>query len=587
MEENTTALNEMLELDYSSMNLSEIVQVFQEMVGKGDQQELYKNADAIKAAFYKELKKERVAAGSDVELEQEETSQEIDANDPYAEIEKEFKAIYNQYRESRASYIQELEKVKEENLAKKLEIIEKIKELIEKAEDINSTFPAFRELQNQWKSITLVPQAQAKDLWESYQLYVEKFYDYIKINNEFRDLDFKKNLELKTQLCEKAEALENEPNVVTAFKELQKLHEEWKELGPVAKEHREAIWERFKAITSIINKKHQNFFENLKDEQKKNLADKTLLCESAEAIADKQIEDSNEWNTLSKQMEALQAKWKTIGFASKKDNQKIYDRFRAACDKFYNAKRDYYSNFKNVMQENLAKKEALCEQAEALMNSEDWKKTTDQLINLQKVWKEIGPVARKQSDIVWKRFRAACDHFFDNKAKHFGEVDEKYDGNLAAKLALIEEVKAFKITGSKEDSIQAMREFQSRWNAIGFVPFKEKEAVQEAWNKAMDIHFADIRSLDSEKKLNKFKKMVADMKNSGKGDRGLRMEREKLIQKFRKTEQDIATLENNMGFFAKSKNADALISDIQKKIEIAKVDLVQIEEKIKVIDSQY
>ena len=592
MEENTTALNEMLELDYSSMGLKEIVNVFQEMMERGDQQELYKNADAIKAAFYKELKKERAAAGSDVETAQEETQNEqqddqIPANDPFADVEKEFKAVYNQYKESRANYMQELERVKEENLAKKLAIIEKIKELIDKAEDVNSTFPAFRELQNQWKSITLVPQAQVKDLWESYQLYVEKFYDYIKINNEFRDLDFKKNLELKTQLCEKAEALENEPNVVTAFKELQKLHEEWKELGPVAKEHREAIWERFKAITSIINKKHQSFFENLKDEQKRNLVDKTALCESAEAIADKQIEDSNEWNTLSKQMEALQAKWKTIGFASKKDNQKIYDRFRAACDKFYNAKRDYYSNFKNVMQENLAKKEALCEQAEALMNSEDWKKTTDQLINLQKVWKEVGPVARKQSDIVWKRFRAACDYFFDNKAKHFGEVDEKYDGNLAAKLALIEEVKAFAISDSKEDNIQAMREFQNRWNAIGFVPFKDKESVQEAWNKALDIHFADIRSLDSEKKLNKFKKMVADMKNSGKGERGVRMEREKLILKFRKTEQDIATLENNMGFFAKSKNADALILDIQKKIEIAKSELVQIEEKIKVIDSQY
>ena len=446
MEENTTALKEMLELDFTSMDLNGITQVFQQMIEKGDQQELYRSAEAIKAAFYKELKKEKIAAGSYVENAGEPDSEEhLDEqnadNNPLSEIEEKFKELYGQYKESRANYVQEIEKVKEENLAKKLEIIEKIKELIEKAEDVNSTFPAFRELQSQWKSITLVPQAQAKDLWESYQLYVEKFYDYIKINNEFRDLDFKKNLELKTQLCEKAEALENEPNVVTAFKELQKLHEEWKELGPVAKEHREAIWERFKAITSIINKKHQSFFENLKDEQKRNLVDKTALCESAEAIADKQIEDSNEWNTLSKQMEALQAKWKTIGFASKKDNQKIYDRFRAACDKFYNAKRDYYSNFKNVMQENLAKKEALCEQAEALMNSEDWKKTTDQLINLQKVWKEVGPVARKQSDIVWKRFRAACDYFFDNKAKHFGEVDEKYDGNLAAKLALIEEVK--------------------------------------------------------------------------------------------------------------------------------------------------
>ena len=612
MEENTTALSaqnqdnlsenstqEMLELagdnkisefpDYSTMNLKDIIQAFQDMLDRADQQELYKNADAMKAAFYKVLKKEKIAAGvfeesSAVEGESEEQTV---SNDAFGEIEKVFKEVYSRYKESRANYVQELEKVKEENLAKKLEITDKIKELLDKAEDVNSTFPAFRELQNQWKSITLVPQAQAKDLWESYQLYVEKFYDYIKINNEFRDLDFKKNLELKTQLCEKAEALENEPNVVTAFKELQKLHEEWKELGPVAKEYRESIWERFKAITSVINKKHQGFFENLKDEQKKNLVEKTALCESAEEIAGKQVSDSNEWNVLSKQMEALQAKWKTIGFASKKDNQKIYDRFRAACDKFYNAKRDYYSNFKNVMQENLAKKEALCEQAEALMNSEDWKKTTDQLINLQKVWKEIGPVARKQSDIVWKRFRAACDHFFDNKAKHFGEVDEKYDGNLAAKLALIEEVKAYEINDSKESNIQAMREFQNRWNAIGFVPFKEKESIQEAWNKAMDIHFADIRSLDSEKKLNKFKKMVLDMKNSGKGDRGLRMEREKLILKFRKMEQDIATLENNMGFFAKSKNADALIADIQRKIEIAKGELVQIEEKIKVIDSQF
>ncbi len=616
MEENTTALSaqdlgyepmdstqEMLELaeenrmsefpDYSSMSMNEIILTFQDMVAKGDQQELYKNADAIKAAFYKVLKKEKIASGvfaehtavepqSDALLEEQAAS-----DDPFSEIEKAFKDIYAQYKESRANYMQQMERLKEENLAKKLEIIEKIKELLEKAEDVNSTFPAFRELQNQWKAITLVPQAQAKNLWESYQLYVEKFYDYIKINNEFRDLDFKKNLELKTQLCEKAEALENEPNVVVAFKELQRLHEEWKELGPVAKEYRESIWERFKAITSVINKKHQSFFENLKEEQKRNLIEKTALCESAEAIADRQIDDSNEWNNCSKQMEALQAKWKTIGFASKKENQKIYDRFRAACDKFYNAKRDYYSNFKNVMQENLAKKEALCEQAEALMTSEDWKKTTDQLINLQKVWKEIGPVARKQSDIVWKRFRAACDHFFDNKAKHFGEVDEKYDGNLAAKLALIEEVKAYKINDSKESNIQAMREFQNRWNAIGFVPFKDKEAVQQAWNKAMDIHFADIRSLDSEKKLNKFKKMVMDMKSSGKGDRGLRMEREKLIQKFRKIEQDIATLENNMGFFAKSKNADALIADIQKKIEIAKSELAQIEEKIKVIDSQY
>lgn len=635
MEENTTALSaqdqcielqdstqEMLEIavnneqiespDYSEMSLDGLMDTFQKMLQRGDQQELYKNADLIKSAFYKELKREKAAAGMPVEQaastsdenipqENHESVHESQIQDasvveqdnnnaktnPFVSIERNFKHLYSQYKTSRAEYIAQLERVKEENLAKKLQIIEKIKALLESVEDVNSTFPAFRELQNEWRSITMVPQNRAKDLWESYQLYVEKFYDYIKINNEFRDLDFKKNLELKTKLCEKAEALENEQNIVVAFKELQKLHEEWKELGPVAKEFRESIWERFKAITTVINKKHQSFFEGLKEEQKRNLSEKTALCEAAEEIVASKFDESNEWNVATKKMEALQAKWKNIGFAAKKDNQKVYDRFRAACDKFYDAKREYYSNFKNVMEENLAKKVALCEQAEALMHSEDWKKTTDQFINIQKQWKEIGPVARKQSEIVWKRFRAACDHFFDNKSKQLGQLAENYEENLAAKLSLIEEVKAFKISDSKEENIKAMRDFQGRWNEIGFVPIKEKESVQSAWNKAMDVHFADIRSLDSEKKLNKFKRMVAEMKNSGKGGRGLRNEREKLVARYRKMEQDIATYENNMGFFAKSKSADALIADLQKKIDITKSEMIQIEEKIKVIDNQF
>lgn len=581
--------------DYSAMSLKEITQIFLEMLDKGEQQELYKHAEFIKAAFYKVLKKEKIAAGLYIQ-ESEEIPSEGEgqdeaahvSNNPFAEIERGFKELYSRYKSGRQSYIHNLEKTKEENLAKKTEIIEELKSLLDKAEDINHTFPAFRELQNRWKSINnMVPQARAKDLWESYQHCVEKFYDYIKINNEFRDLDFKKNLEAKVAICERAEALEHENNIVNAFKELQKLHEDWKELGPVDKEHREVIWERFKAITSIINKKHQHFFENLKESQKLNLEAKTSLCEQAEEIANKEVGNSNEWNALSKQMENLQAKWKGIGFAAKKDNQKIYDRFRVACDKFYNAKRDYYSDFKNVMQENLKKKEDLCEQAEALMNSDDWKKATDQLINLQKVWKEIGPVARKQSDIVWKRFRSACDHFFEKKSSHFGQVDEKFEENLAAKLDLIEKIKAYKLDDSKDENIKAMKEFLAKWNEVGFVPFKEKEKIQAAFNAAMDVHFADIRSLDSEKKLNKFKRMISDTKNSGKGDRGLRFERDKLIQKFRKMEIDIATLENNMGFFAKSKNADMMMADIRKKIEIAKEELVQIEEKIKLIDKQF
>lgn len=557
-------------VDFSNLDLNGIISKFKDMLESEDHKDLFANAEMAKSVFYKVLNVEKEKEGADVSL-----------------AEENFKELYGKYRQIRMAHVQDIEKEKEENYVKKLQIIEELRALLEKAEDVNHTFPEFRELQNRWRAIDMVPQAKAKDLWDTYQHYVEKFYDYIKINNEFRDMDFKKNLEAKTSLCERAEALVDEPNVVGAFKELQKLHDEWKEIGPVAKEFRESIWERFKGVTSVINKRHQAHFEQLKEEQKKNLDAKVQLCEKAEEIAAAVPQESGDWNALSKQMENLQAQWKNVGFAAKKDNQKIYDRFREACDKFYNSKREYYANFKNVMQDNLKLKEQLCEKAEALMESEDWKKATDQLIQLQKQWKEIGPVARKQSDAVWKRFRAACDHFFDNKAKHFDKVDEQYSGNLALKLALIEEVKAYKVGDTREDDINAMREFQNRWNTIGYVPFKEKEKVQKEFNTALDMHFADIRSLEGEKKLNKFRRMVAEVKNSGKGDRGLRFEREKLLLKYRKMEQDIATLENNMGFFARTKNADSMIADVKKKISIAKEELARIEEKIRIIDNQF
>ncbi|MBQ5784406.1 MAG: DUF349 domain-containing protein [Bacteroidales bacterium] len=584
-EKNTTALNEQvlqqeilesneaLTLDLSNLSLAEILQKFIQMVEADDKTDLLKYGESYKAAFYKVLNENK---------EQGESNE-----DSVSDEEVTFKEFYAQYKELKQKNAQEQEKAKEENYLLKLKVIEELKSLLESTEDLNTTRPAFRELQARWKSIDMVPQSKVKELWDTYQHCVEKFYDYIKINNEFRDLDFKKNLEAKTLLCEKAEALEQEGNIVIAFKELQKLHQEWKELGPVAKEHREAIWDRFKSVTSVINKKHQSFFEKLKGEQKNNLEAKILICEQAEKIASVFPDESSEWNTLSKQMEDLQEKWKTIGFAAKKDNQKIYDRFREACDKFYNSKREYYANFKNVMQDNLKRKEQLCEQAEALMNSEDWKKATDQLINLQKLWKEVGPVARKQSDIVWKRFRAACDYFFERKSAHFGKVDEGYGNNLKAKQDLIAEIKNYKLSDSKEDNTLAMREFQNRWNEIGFVPFADKEKVQQEFNAAMDAHFADIRSLDSEKKLNKFKKMVMEVKNSSKGSRGLKAEREKLMNKYRKIEQDIATFENNIGFFSKSKGADALISDVKRKVAIAKEELIHIEEKIQIIDKQF
>lgn len=588
----TTTENELISngQDYSQLSLLEIIKVFQEMLDKGDQQEMYKNADVIKAAFYKVLKKEKIAIGFQVPSEEEvvvdsaESVEEAKVSvNPFAEVERGFKQLYSQYKNLRAGYVQILERQKEENLVQKTKIIEELKVLIENQDDLQHIFPAFRELQNRWKVLGPVPQAKNKDIWETYQYLVEKFYDFVKINNELRDLDLKKNLEQKQQLCEKAEALADEANVISAFNKLQKLHEEWRELGPVPKDHREEIWERFKKATATINKKQQDYFEGQKDVQKNNLALKTAICEKCEAIVSGEKHD---WNVLTKEIEVLQQEWKGIGFASKKDNQRIYDRFRAACDAFYTAKREYYLNFKSTMQENYDKKIALCEQAESLKDSTDWKKTTDQLISLQKKWKEIGPVARKQSDAVWKRFRAACDFFFEKKASHYSEVDGEYEENLRKKLELIEEIKEFKLDSKSTENVDALKDFQSRWSEIGFVPLKEKERVQAAYRHAIDQKFAEYKSVENEGRLNNYKKYIKDLKSTGKGDKGIRVERDKLVQRFRKMEADIAVWENNMGFFAKSKNADALIGELEKKIEVAKQELAQLEDKIKLIDKQ-
>ncbi|MDD3274029.1 MAG: DUF349 domain-containing protein [Bacteroidales bacterium] len=577
--------------DYSAKSLMEIIEIFQQMLDRADQQELYKNADIIKAAFYKVLKKEKIAVGFHYsaetgEVNEEESEENLVSNNPFAELERGFKELYQNYKTMRSSFIQNIEKQKEDNLKIKLEIIDELKALLEKQEDLNHTFPAFRELQNRWKATGPVPQSSNKDVWENYQFSVEKFYDFVKINNELRDLDLKKNLEIKSDLCVKAEELIEENNVVDAFRKLQKLHEEWRELGPVPKELREEIWERFKKATSAINKRQQEFFERLKEDQRHNLELKANICEKAEDIAALENIDGKDWNNLSKQIENLQSEWKNIGFASRKENQRIYDRFRAACDKFYNAKRDYYSGFKVQMQDNLDKKNALCEQAEALKSSTDWKKTTDQLISLQKKWKEIGPVARKQSDAVWKRFRAACDEFFENKSKHFSSVDESYEENLKRKLELIQEITDYKPDSKTAENIEALKDFQARWSELGFVPIKEKERVQAAYRHAIDSKFADIRSTDYDHKIDRYKKHIKELQNSGRGDRGVRSERDKLVQKFRQMENDIAVWENNMGFFAKSKNADALLLELDKKIARAKEELAQIEEKIKVIDNQ-
>ena len=482
-------------------------------------------------------------------------------------MEKGFKELYNAYKKERAEYNRQLEKEREQNLALKEAVIADLKALLEKQEDVNATFPEFREIQNRWRAIGPVPAQSYRNLNETYQLYVEQFYDMVKINRELRDLDFKKNLEAKEKFCEMAEKLAENPNVIEAFRELQKLHEQWKEFGPVAKEFRDNVWERFKSATSVINKKYQSFFEELKDQQAENLAKKVALCEKVEEIAARQVNSSNEWNAFSKEIEELQKEWKNVGFASKKENQKVYERFRAACNQFYGRKREFYNEYKDSINTNLEKKIALCEAAEALKNSTEWKKATDQFINLQKQWKEIGAVPRKKSEQLWKRFRGACDEFFtarDNSAK----PENDYYSNMKAKQRLVEEIKAYVSKGDEAADREAMQEFQKRWQEIGFVPFREKEALTNAYREALQAAFHNVGRNGARR---------------GRGGKQL-SEKDRLIQKYHQLEQDIVTYENNIGFFSMSKNSEPLIKQMNERIAQAKEELKSLAEQIRVLN---
>ena len=561
-------------VNYSEKNLAELIKLFEELTQNEERMKMSKEAEAIKSAFYKRLQKDKADAGvvsatveaaEDAETE-ETVAEDVVSDNPFAEIERGFKALYNQYKKERAEYNRQLDKEREDNLAQKEAVIADLKALLDKQEDVNATFPEFREIQNRWRAIGPVPAQSYRNINETYQLYVEQFYDMVKINRELRDLDFKKNLEAKEQFCEFAEKLAENPNVVEAFRELQKLHEQWKEFGPVAKEYREQIWDRFKAATAVINKKYQGFFEGIKEQQAENLVKKTALCEKVEEIAEREVTNSNEWNAFSKEIEDIQKEWKTIGFASKKENQKIYDRFRAACDKFYGRKRDFYNDYKDSINSNLEKKISLCEAAEALKSSTEWKKATDQFINLQKQWKEIGAVPRKKSEQLWKRFRAACDEFFAERDKNAKPENDFY-GNLKAKQRLIEEIKAYELKGDESDAA-AMQDFQKRWQEVGFVPFKEKDNVAQAYKEALSA---------------KFPHNGRGAGRRGRGGKPALSEKDRLIQKYNQLEQDIVTYENNIGFFSMSKNSAPLVKQMEDRIAQSKEELKALAEQIRVL----
>ena len=562
--------------DLSNMSESELVALFAQKIESEPVQTLRPVVEAIKIALYKQHRahvdaerKAFIEAGGDTEAF---------VATPDAD-EQRFKELFAVYREARDKHIAMIEADKEKNLKIKLQIIDELKELINSDETMNTTFARFRELQTKWKETGLVPQQNVKDLWETYNLHVENFYNFIKINKELRDLDLKKNYEVKLALCEQAEALALESQIVEAFRKLQKLHDEWRETGPVAIEFKESLWERFKEASSRINKRHQEHFEGIKAEQTKNLALKSELCEKAEALLSQPLLSRKDWNKAGDELLEIQKVWKTIGYAPKKDNNRIYERFRAACDKFFELKREYYAGQKSEMEQNLLAKQELCAQAEALAMSDDWKHATDELIALQAKWKQTGAVARRHSDAIWKRFRAACDKFFERKAEHFSAIDSEHEENLKLKQALLEEMRAADI---KAGGFDLVKEFQRRWSQIGFVPIKHKDALQKEYKAVVDAMFATLRSSERDRSMNRFKERVSGMK----GGNQLRNEREKLYNKVRQMEQDIALLENNIGFFSKSKNAEALIADVRDKIERSKREMAELIEKVRLIDME-
>ena len=564
--------------EFAGKTKTELLDYFAQALEERPVQTLRRMVEGVKVAFYR-IRRQEVDAARKLFLEGGGDEEQFVA--PTDEAENRLKELFRHYRTRRDSYIAGLEQEKEKNLKIKLQIIDELKELISSDETLNQTFAKFRELQARWKETGPVPQAHVKDLWETYNLHVEHFYSYIKIDKELRDLDLKRNYEQKLSLCEQAEALVMEPSIVEAFHKLQKLHDEWRETGPVAIEFKEMLWERFKAASSRINRSHQEHFEQLKAEQTRNLELKSELCAAVEELLTLPLNSRKEWDKAGEKLQQIQQTWKTIGFAPKKDNTRIYERFRAACDKFFELKRSYYAGLKSEMDQNLALKIELCEAAEALAQSEDWKKTTDELIALQARWKEVGAVARRYSDQVWKRFRAACDKFFERKAAHFASVDDEYEQNLQKKQSLLEEMEAADIA---QGGYELIREFQRRWGEIGFVPIKRKEQIQKRYKAAVDRLFEALRGSERDRQMGRFREKMGAMK--GGSERRMQSERERLYQRVKQLEGEIALLENNIGFFSKSKNAEALIADVRQKIARAREQLQETIEKVRIIDSQ-
>jgi len=550
-------------------------------IAHGDEAPQKDEVDYLKTAFYKLHIAEREAklkayidGGGDPEQYQ------ITPD----EAEEAFKAEMGIIKEKRAKIFKEQEAEKQENLTKKLAIIDKIKTMITTPEEANKSYKEFQTLQQQWREIRNVPAEKANELWRNYQLYVEQFYDMLRLNSEARELDFKKNLEAKTRLCEIAEKLADEEDVISAFHQLQKLHQEYREIGPVAKEQREEIWNRFKAASTVINKRHQQHFEGIRAKEEDNLVRKTALCEQVEAIAAAENKGSGDWEKHTKQIIDLQTEWKTIGFAPQKMNVKIFERFRAACDDFFGRKAEYFRTLKDTFKENADKKRALIEKAKALQDSTEWKSTGDKFIALQKEWKTIGMVPKKLGDQLWEEFLGACNKFFEaRKAAGAGQHSEEY-GNLSKKREVIEKLKA--VAEEAGENIQEkVQQLVEEYNAIGHVPFKEKDKVYEEYHAVLDKLYKDLNISVAKRRLSNFKQNLKQV--AERGENALDNERARLFRQYEQLKQEVQTYENNLGFLnASSKKGNSLIDEMNRKVQKLKDDMNLVREKIKAIDAE-
>lgn len=566
---------------YASLTKEELVKALEELVEKPFD-EVKDEVPQIKAAFFAVRKEEQacekaefLAAGNDEAA--------FAAKDDACEAR--IKELLQQLKEKKAAYNAQLEAVKKQNLDKKRKIIDEINNISADADNINKQFSHVQELQQEFKAIGEVPAPNVTDIWKEYQMAVERFYDLLKMNKELRDYDFKKNLEIKQQLCAEAEALDDESSIVDAFKKLQELHNTWRETGPVAKELREGLWARFKAASAAVNKKYQAFFEERKQSEKANADAKTALCEKIEAIDTAALKTYAAWTDATDSIIALQNEWKKLGFASKKVNNALFARFRKSCDEFFALKAEFFKKTREELAANLAKKTELCEKAEALMDSTDWKKATDSLVELQKEWKTIGPVVKKHSNAVWKRFHTACDHFFDAKKKKVSGVHAVEHANLKSKNEIVASINAL-VEQEDADAAEAakqVRELMAKWQEVGHVPYKEKDKAYEAYRAAVDKAYDKFDMKATRARLANFESSIAKM---GSGDK-VQRERERLVRTYEQRSSELKTYENNLGFLsARSKAGNTIVKEMERKIAKIKEDLAMLEKKIKVIDEK-